>query len=118
MADGKPYITGSQVKVHHIAVWHKDMKIPLEKIAEDYNLTLGDVYAAMAYYYHYQEELDQYIKEDIEFAEAMRQKVAAENQKTIYEINKVYGNGETDPEEKKLLDAMRKSSAKLVKGTW
>jgi uncharacterized protein (DUF433 family) len=89
VADGKPYITGSQVKVHHIVVWHKNMKIPLEKIAEDYNLTLGDVHAAMACYYMNQEEFDKYIKEDVEFTKAMRQKVAAENQK-------VYGDDKSD----------------------
>lgn len=96
IADGKPHITGSQIKIHHIVVWHKEMKIPLAKIAEDYNLTLGDVHAAMACYYLNQEEFDRYIKEDVEFAEAMRKKIFAENQKILEEINKVYGDGESD----------------------
>ena len=118
VADGKLYITGSQVKIHHIVVWYKDMKIPPAKIAEDYNLTLGDIYAAMACYYMNQEEFDKYIKEDVEFAEAMHLKIDAENQKILEGIDKVYGDGKADPEEKKLLDAMRKSSTRLVKGTW
>ncbi len=118
IADGKPHIAGSQIKIHHIIVWHKEMKIPLAKIAEDHNLTLGDVHAALACYYLNQETFDQYIKEDIKFAEAVRQKVLAENQKILEEIDQVYGNGGVDSEEKKLLDSSRRSSAKFVKGTW
>ena len=96
IADGKPHIAGSQIKIHHIVVWYTKMKISLTKIAEDYNLTLGDVHAAMAYYYLNQEEFDKYIKEDVEFTEAMRQKVSAENQKILEEINKVYSDSESN----------------------
>jgi hypothetical protein len=43
------------------------------EIAGKYDLPLAVVYAAMAYYYDHQEEIDRSIAEDRAFAEAFRQ---------------------------------------------
>ena len=39
----------------------------------EYNVTLADVYAALAYYYDHQADIDTAIKEDEAFIEALRQ---------------------------------------------
>ena len=70
---GKPRIAGHRISVHDIMVWHEEMGQSANEIASDYNLTLAEVYAALAYYYDHQEEIDERTREDEAFVEAMRQ---------------------------------------------
>jgi uncharacterized protein (DUF433 family) len=49
IAGGKPRIAGHRITVQNIAIWHERMGKSADEIAE-YDLTLGDVYAALAYY--------------------------------------------------------------------
>ena len=44
-----------------------------DEIATEYDLTLADVYAALAYYFDHREEIDQSIQEGEEFVKAFRQ---------------------------------------------
>ena len=53
--------------------WHERLGKCADEIATEYDLTLSDVYAALAYYFDHREEIDQSIKESEEFAEAFRQ---------------------------------------------
>jgi uncharacterized protein (DUF433 family) len=73
IAGGKPRIAGHRITVHDIAVWHERMGLSADEIAVEYNLTLGDVYAALAYYFDHREEVDRQIAEGELFAEALRQ---------------------------------------------
>lgn len=68
---GKPRIANHRIKVQHVAVWHKDVGMTPEQIAEEYELTLAEVHAALAYYYDHREEIDRQIREDNEFVERM-----------------------------------------------
>lgn len=43
------------------------MGLSADEIAADYDLSLADVYAALAYYYDRREETDRRIREDEEF---------------------------------------------------
>ena len=70
---GKPRIVGRRITVSDIAIMHLKMGYSVNKIASDYNLTLGDIHAALAYYYDHREEIEQEIQADREFAEAFRQ---------------------------------------------
>jgi uncharacterized protein (DUF433 family) len=54
---GKPYIEGHRIAVHHIAWWYLQGVSP-EELARDYGLTLGEVHAALAYYYDHRAEVD------------------------------------------------------------
>jgi uncharacterized protein (DUF433 family) len=66
---GKPHIAGHRIKVQHIAAWHEQAGKSPDEIAADYpGLTLGDVYAALAYYYDHRDEIDADIRQDNEFA--------------------------------------------------
>jgi uncharacterized protein (DUF433 family) len=55
---GDPRIAGHRIGVHDIVVTHLINELPLEEVARRYRLTLAEVYAAMAYYYDHQAEID------------------------------------------------------------
>ena len=54
------------------------------EIATEYDLTLSDVYAALAYYYDHREEIDQSIREGEAFAEAMRAKTPSKVKEKLH----------------------------------
>lgn len=73
VAGGKPHIAGHRITVQNIVIWHERMGLSADEIATEYNLSLADVYAALAYYYDHQTEIDAAIKDDEAFVEALRQ---------------------------------------------
>jgi uncharacterized protein (DUF433 family) len=72
---GKPRIAGHRVTVKHVVLDHQRGGMSPDEIASTYpSLTLGDVYAALAYYYDHRDEIDANIKADDEhWAEIERQ---------------------------------------------
>src|SRR5262245_6043578 len=74
IAGGKPRIAGHRISVQDIAIWHERMGQSADEIASEYDLTLADVYAALAYYFDHREEIDQSIAEGEAFAEALRRR--------------------------------------------
>jgi uncharacterized protein (DUF433 family) len=75
IAGGKPRIAGHRITVHDIAVWHERMGLSADEIAVEYNLTLGDIYAALTYYFDHRDEVDRQIAEGDLFAETLRQQL-------------------------------------------
>jgi uncharacterized protein (DUF433 family) len=73
VAGGKPRIAGRRITVQNVVVWHERMGRTPDEIAAEYDLTLADVYAALAYYFDHREEIDQSIAESEAFVEALRQ---------------------------------------------
>ncbi len=71
---GKPRIAGRRISVQNIAIWHERLGMSVDEIATEYDLTLGDVHAALAYYFDHREEIDRSIAEDEAFAEALRER--------------------------------------------
>lgn len=69
---GKPHIVGRRVSVQNIAVWHERMGLDPDEIATTYGLTLGEVYAALAYYHDHRAEIDESIASDESFAAELR----------------------------------------------
>jgi uncharacterized protein (DUF433 family) len=74
IAGGKPRIAGRRITVQNIVIWHERMGKSADEIATEYDLTLADVYAALAYYFDHRSEIDRAIKESTAFAEALRQR--------------------------------------------
>lgn len=74
IAGGKPRITGHRITVQNIVIWHELIGRSADEIATEYDLTLGDVYAALAYYYDHRAEIDKSIDDGESFVEALRQK--------------------------------------------
>lgn len=73
---GKPVIAGTGVKVQNVYIWHELNGMSASEIAEQYHLTLGQVYAALTYAY---DHLD-IIKADI--AESERAVAAFQQEHT------------------------------------
>ncbi|HEY3243223.1 MAG TPA: DUF433 domain-containing protein [Phycisphaerae bacterium] len=72
--EGRPRIAGRRITVADVAIMHLHLGQSLEAIAGKYDLPLGAVYAAMAYYHDHREEVERTIQEDEAFAEAFRHK--------------------------------------------
>jgi len=56
--------------VSNIVLWTEQGKSPDEIVADYPQLSLDDVYAAMAFYFDHREEMDHLIREDDEFVTA------------------------------------------------
>jgi uncharacterized protein (DUF433 family) len=70
---GKPRIAGRRITVENIVHWHYKAGWTTEAIAEQFELTLGEVFGALSYYHDHREEIDQTIREGETFVEEMRQ---------------------------------------------
>lgn len=55
-----------------IAIWHERLGKTADEIASEYDLTLADIHAALAYYFDHREDIDARMVEDRAFAEALR----------------------------------------------
>jgi len=74
IAGGKPRIAGHRITVQNIAIWHERMGWSADEIASEYDLTLADVYAALAYYFDHRAEVDRSIEEDEAFVKELRRR--------------------------------------------
>lgn len=72
---GKPRIAGHRITVKDVVVWHELFGKSADEIATDNNLTLSDVYAALAYYFNHRVEIDQQIEEGKIFVAQMKQEI-------------------------------------------
>ncbi len=78
---GIAFVGETRLKVEHVVGAKNHWGMTPERIQEGYDfLTLGQVYAALAYYYDHKEEMDAYMQRESEEFEAMRS--ADENQMT------------------------------------
>ena len=69
---GKPRIVGTRITVAAIAKMYRSMGEPLEVIATEYDLSKAAVYAAMAYYYDHQEEIESHTAASEALVDEMR----------------------------------------------
>jgi len=76
---GRPVVKGTGLTVIDIYFKHTTGdKLTAENIAAHYGLTLGQVYAALAYYHLHQDEMDVRVKSDEDTAEALFQKFSTQ----------------------------------------
>lgn len=69
---GKPCIAGRRITVSDIAIWHERMGLQPRQIADDYGLSLAEVYGALSYYHSHREEIDAEIEESLRFVDALQ----------------------------------------------
>ena len=86
VAGGKPHITGHRITVQNIAVWHERMGKSADEICTEYDLQLAQVYAALAYYFDHQEEIDRSIEESDVFVNSLRQRTPSALEKKLKNI--------------------------------
>lgn len=74
VAGGKPRIAGHRITVQDMVIWHESMGRSADEICAEYDLTLADVYAALAYYFDHQEEIDRSLDESEALVAELRQR--------------------------------------------
>lgn len=72
--NGRPILRGTTLRVTDIVVASLSRSRTPDEIAEDYNLTLAQVYGALAFYYDHKAELDIDIREQIASARNAKEK--------------------------------------------
>lgn len=87
IAGGRPRIAGHRITVQDIAIWHERLGKGPDEIAAEYDLTLADIYAALAYYFDHRAEIDHAIEQDKAFAEALRQCVPSKLSQKLRELH-------------------------------
>jgi uncharacterized protein (DUF433 family) len=70
---GRPIIAGTTIEVSVIAIARTVHGQTPEQIADDYRLTRAQVYAALAYYYEHQAEIDAQIEAQNAIGEAYKE---------------------------------------------
>jgi uncharacterized protein (DUF433 family) len=78
---GKPHITGHRITVSDIAIWHERLGLSADDIASKYQLSLAEVYAALAYYFDHREEIEREIRDSDALAETLRPATSLVRQK-------------------------------------
>jgi uncharacterized protein (DUF433 family) len=70
---GKACIAGHRVRVLDIVVWHEHQGMTADEIVSHVpTITLGDVHAALAYYFDHIEEVQEEMRAERAFAEEFR----------------------------------------------
>ena len=71
---GKPRVAGHRITVANIVIWHERLGKSADEIATEYDLTLSDVYAALAYYFDNREAIDESIAKSKALVASLRTK--------------------------------------------
>lgn len=69
---GKPRIAGHRIRVQDVVLWTEDGQSADEIVTGFPQLSLADVYAALAYYHDHREQIDNDIREDEEFFQRLK----------------------------------------------
>jgi uncharacterized protein (DUF433 family) len=77
IAGGKPRIAGHRITVQDVVIWHEWLGRSADEISAEHGLDLADIYAALAYYYDHQTEIDRTIREHEDFVVALRQRMSS-----------------------------------------
>ncbi|MXZ23113.1 MAG: DUF433 domain-containing protein [Caldilineaceae bacterium SB0665_bin_25] len=91
---GKPRIAGHRITVENIVIWHERMGKCADEIAAEYDLSLADVYAALAYYFDHRVEIDRSMEESEAFVEELRRRTPS---KLLQKLRRQMQNGEEEP---------------------
>ena len=71
--NGRPYIIGTSITVADVAIVKIYHGQDADGITEWFNLTLPQVYAALAYYYENREAMDEQIRSQIQRAKELKE---------------------------------------------
>ena len=72
---GKPCVAGTRIRVQDIYVWHDLQGQSADEIVSRFpQLTMADVYAALAYYWDHRDEIQRQMQEQAAFVAEMKQK--------------------------------------------
>jgi len=85
ISSGRPRVAGHRITIRDIAVWHERVGMSADEIASDYDLTLAEVYAALAYYFDHRDEIDRDVEETQALIDALRERTPSKLQRKLNE---------------------------------
>ncbi len=81
---GKPRIAGHRIRVQDVVVWHEQLGLSPDEIVSQYpQITLADVYAALAYYHDHADEIRRQMEQADDAAKALRAELPSKLLRTI-----------------------------------
>lgn len=72
IAGGKPRIAGRRITVQNIAIWHERLGMSVAEISAEYDLSIAEIHAALAYYFDHRAEVDAAIEAGEAFVAELR----------------------------------------------
>jgi uncharacterized protein (DUF433 family) len=70
---GKPRIAGTRIRVQDVYIWHELQGKNADAIVAEFpQLSVADVYAALAYFWDHRVEIEQQMKDEEDFVAKMR----------------------------------------------
>ena len=82
---GRPRVAGRRIAVADIAVWHERMGMSADQICDEFDLSLAEVHAALAYYFDHKAEIDKRLTDDEAFVAELRAKTPSLLQRKLKE---------------------------------
>lgn len=77
--DGTPTVSGTRLKVKHLAALHRNGGKTVEALRDAYpDYSPGEIYSALAYYYDHRKEIDREIERGREEVARIRAEIEAE----------------------------------------
>jgi uncharacterized protein (DUF433 family) len=76
--DGQPIIAGTQIRVSDIVASHLYRGLQPDELAVNFKLSLGQVYAALAYYYQRKDQIDELMQQEQRRASDYLEKLASD----------------------------------------
>lgn len=77
ISGGKPHIAGHRITVQNIVVLHELLGLSIDEISSEYDLTIAEIYTALAYYYENKSVIDQTLLEDEEIVSTLKRQIAS-----------------------------------------
>jgi uncharacterized protein (DUF433 family) len=75
---GKPRIAGHRIKVQDVVIWHERLGMATDEIVSQYpQLSLADIYAALAYYHDHLQEIRADIEADERLIDQMQSQTSS-----------------------------------------
>jgi uncharacterized protein (DUF433 family) len=84
IAGGKPRIAGHRITVQNVVIWHERLGKSADEIASEYDLTLADIYAALAYYFDHPAEINESIADSEAFVEELKKHAPSRLQQKLH----------------------------------
>jgi len=89
-AGEKAHIRGRRITVQDVAIWHERLGRSADEIATEHDLTLADVYAALAYYFDHRDDIDRRFADDQALAKSLRERTPS---KVAEKLRSLHGEG-------------------------
>ncbi len=64
IAHGRPRIAGHRIRVQDVAVWYESMGMTPDEMTDQFGLTLGEVHAALSFYFDHRQEIQRDLERD------------------------------------------------------